>query len=163
MPTRVTAIASQTSAAVSIVSMNPPRSSTWMRSAGVPAQRIPVEDLGGFMLTMLTAALLCAAIAVTLVGITQGWVFAPYYLETLALFGAVILGATLVAGAVLSAASWPTAEVLAARRPAAARLRGVATVLEAGVFTLVLATVAPAASAYALATQSAAQQATWYF
>lgn len=130
--------------------------------AGVPAQRIQVEDLGGFMLTMLTAALVCDAIAVTLVGITQGWVFAPYYLETLALFGAVILGATLVAGAVLSAASWPTAEVLAARRPAAARLRGVATVLEAGVFTLVLATVAPAASAYALATQSAAQQATWY-
>lgn len=130
--------------------------------AGISAWRIQVEDLGGFALATLTGAVACDAIAVAIIGLDQGWVFVPYYLQVLAVFGALILGLTLMAALIMSAASWPTAEMLAARRPAAASLRGTSTVLKAGVFTLVVAAVAPAASAYTQATQAADQQATWY-
>src|SRR5665647_1334930 len=128
--------------------------------AGISAWRIQVEDLGGFSLATLTGAVACDAIAVAIIGLDQGWVFVPYYLQVLAVFGAIILGLTLMAALIMSAASWPTAEMLAARRPAAASLRGTSTVLKAGVFTLVVAAVAPAASAYTQATQAADQQAT---
>src|SRR5665647_2195602 len=104
--------------------------------AGISAWRIQVEDLGGFSLATLTGAVACDAIAVAIIGLDQGWVFVPYYLQVLAVFGAIILGLTLMAALILSAASWPTAEMLAARRPAA--------------------------SAYTQATQAADQQATWY-
>jgi len=130
--------------------------------AGVSVMRIQVEDLGGFFLAVLTGALACDAVAMVVVGLGQGWVFVPYYGQVLAMFGAVILGLTLLAALIMSAASWPTAEMLAARRPAAAGLRSTSTVLKAGVFALVVAAAAPAASAYAQATQAADQQATWY-
>jgi hypothetical protein len=130
--------------------------------AGVPVRRILVEDLGGFFLAILTGALTCDAVAVVVVGLGPGWIFVPYYVQVLAMFGAVVLGLTLLAALTMSVASWPTAEKLAARRPAAAGLRGTSTVLKAGVFALVVAAAAPAASAYGQARQAADQQATWY-
>lgn len=130
--------------------------------AGVPVLRIQAEDLGGFFLAILAGAVTCDAIAVVVVGLGQGWLFVPYYAQVLAVFGAIVLGLTLLATLLMSVASWPTAEMLAARRPAAAGLRGTSTVLRAGVFVLVVAAAAPAASAYAQATQAADQQATWY-
>jgi hypothetical protein len=130
--------------------------------AGVSVMRIQVEDLRGFFLAILTGALTCDAVAVVVIGLGQGWVFVPYYGQVLAMFGAVILGLTLLAALIMSAASWPTAEMLAARRPAAAGLRSTSTVLKVGVFALVVAAAAPAVSAYAQATQAADQQATWY-
>lgn len=130
--------------------------------AGVGAQRIGTEDIGGFVVAVLAGAVLADVIAAVAVGASQGWVFAPYYVKVLAVFGAVVLAGSAVAAVVMSAASWPTADVLATRRPAAGSLRGVSGVLEVLVFTLVVSAAAPAAAAYSQARQTADQQATWH-
>lgn len=130
--------------------------------AGVSVARIQAEDLGGFFLAVLAGAVTCDAVAVLVIGFGQGWVFVPYAAQVLAVFGAIVLGLTLLAVLIMSAASWPTAEMLAARRPAAAGLRGTSSALMAVIFALVVVSAAPAASAYAQATQAADQQATWY-
>lgn len=129
--------------------------------AGVDARRIGTEDIGGFVIAVLVGAVLADVIAAVAVGASQGWLFVPYYVTVLAVFGAVVLAGSTAAAVVMSAVSWPTADALATRRPAAGALRGVSGVLEVLVFTLVVSAAAPAAAAYSQARQTADQEATW--
>jgi len=129
---------------------------------GVPAWRIQVEDVGGFLTAVVTAALTVVVAATVVVGVGQGWVFVPFYLQTLLVLSGVVLVLTAVAALVVSAASWPTAESLAARRSPVAGLRGVTTVVAALVFTLVVSAVGPGVTAWTQASRVAAQQKTWY-
>ncbi len=129
--------------------------------AGVPTWRIQVEDLGGFLLTLCAAALACDVVAVLFVGFTQGWAFVPYYATSLLTIDIVVVVATMVGAVAMSLASWPSAELLAAREPAVKSLRRTSIVLKATTFTLVLAAVAPALAAYGDAEEAAAQQAQW--
>lgn len=129
--------------------------------AGVSTWRIQVEDLGGFLATMTTAAAVCNAIAVVYVGLRHGWVFVPHYARELLTFDAIVILATMVCAVAMSVASSPSVRMLAAREPPVKSLRTTSVVLKAATFALVLATVAPAVAAYTDARASAAQQARW--
>ncbi len=129
--------------------------------AGVPTWRIQYEDLAGFLACVLVAAAACNLVAIAYVGLAHGWQFAPYYASTLLVFNAVVLVITMVCALVMSFASWPSAEMLAAREPAVKSLRRTSVVLKAALFALVLASVAPAVAAYSDARETAAQQAQW--
>ena len=129
--------------------------------AGVSTWRIQYEDLVGFLVALAAAAAICDAVAALVVGLVQGWVFVPYYAEVLLTFEAIVVLATMAGAAVLSAASWPSAAILAAREPAVKSLRASAVVLKAVTFALVLVAVAPAFTAYTQAQGAAAEQAQW--
>jgi hypothetical protein len=129
--------------------------------AGVSTWRIQYEDLVGFLVAISTAAVLCGAVAVTYVGLAYGWVFVPYYAWALLTFYAVVIVATMACAGAMSAASWPSAAMLAAREPAVKSLRKTSVVLKAATFALVLAAVAPAHAAYTDAQAAAAEQARW--
>jgi len=129
--------------------------------AGVSTWRIQYEDLGVFLTAMLSAAVVCDVIAVLYVGLAQGWVFVPYYALTLAAFGGVVALMTMICAVVMSLASWPSAKMLALREPAVTSLRNTSVVLKVATFTLVLAAVGPAVTAYSGAKDAAAQQAVW--
>jgi hypothetical protein len=129
--------------------------------AGVPGWRIQIQDLSGFLVGMAAAALITGASAAGYVGLAHGWVFVPAYASVLlALFLAVILAAA--AGALLlSAASWPSAAILARREPAVKILRTVSSIWQAVIFLLVLTAAAPAFQSYMEARDAAAEQAQW--
>lgn len=129
--------------------------------AGVPAWRIQYEDLVGFLAAISAAAVLCGVVAVTYVGLTYGWVFAPYYVWALLTFYTVVIVATMACAMAMSVASWPSVAMLAAREPAVKSLRKVSVVLKAATFALVLAAVAPAYAAYTDAEEAAAEQEQW--
>jgi heme/copper-type cytochrome/quinol oxidase subunit 2 len=129
--------------------------------AGVSTWRIQYEDLVGFLAAMSTAAVLCGVVAASYVGLAHGWAFVPYYTWALLTFYAVVIVATMACAVAMSAASWPSAAMLAAREPAVGSLRKVSVVLKAATFALVLAAVAPAYAAYSDADAAAAEQAQW--
>ena len=129
--------------------------------AGVPAWRIQYEDIVGFVAAMLAAAVMVDVVATAYIGLAHGWLFAPSYLSTLAMFDGIVLAATALFAVVMSAASSPSVRILAAREPAVTRLRSTSTILKAVSFVLVLAAAAPALTAYTDASAVATQQATW--
>lgn len=129
--------------------------------AGVATWRIQYEDLGGFLVAMWAAAVICDVVAMIYVGLVHGWVFVSYYASTLLTFDAIVIFATMVCAVAMSAASWPSTKMLAAREPAVKSLRSIAVVLKAVTFVLVLAAVAPALAAYTESRDSAIQLAQW--
>ncbi|PZN11674.1 MAG: hypothetical protein DIU69_05185, partial [Bacillota bacterium] len=129
--------------------------------AGVSTWRIQYEDLGGFLMILLAAAVLCDVLAVPYVGVVYGWVFVPYYVKVLLVFEAVVILVTTAFALALAVASWPSPAMLAAREPAVKTLRNSTVVLRVVTFALVLAAVAPAFTAYAQAREAAAEQALW--
>lgn len=129
--------------------------------AGVSTWRVQYEDLVGFLAAMSAAAMLCGVVATAYVGLAHGWAFAPYYAWALLTFYAVVIAATMACAAGMSAASWPSAAMLAAREPAVKSLRKISVVLKVATFALVLVAVAPAAAAYTDSKAVAAEQAQW--
>ena len=129
--------------------------------AGVSTWRIQYEDLGGFLLALATAAVLCDIFAVTYVGVAHGWIFVPYYIKALLVFEAVVILTTMGFALALSVASWPSPTMLAAREPAVKSFRNSSVVLQVVTFALVLVAVAPAFTAYTQAKNAAAEQAMW--
>src|ERR671933_62867 len=129
--------------------------------AGVSTWRIQYEDLGGFLAAMSVVAVICSVVAVIYVGLAHGWVFVPYYAWTLLTFDAIVILITMVCALAMSVASWPSTRMLANREPAVKSLRKISVVLKAATFALVLATVAPAFTAYTDSKEAAVQQAQW--
>lgn len=129
--------------------------------AGVPIGRIQYEDLGGFLVPMISGALACTGLALVYVGLANGWVFVPYFARALLTLNALVMLATLLGAVVMSMAAWPSAAMLAAREPAVKSLRSASIVLKVVTFTLVLITVAPAFVAFQGAQASSAEQAQW--
>lgn len=129
--------------------------------AGSPTWRIQYEDLGGFLASILLAAVVCDALAVAYVGAVHGYVFVPYYLTTLLAVNAIVIAVTTVCAVVMSAVSWPSVQMLAAREPGIAVLRPAAHLLKAATFVMVIAVSGPAVSAYTESAEAAAQQSQW--
>lgn len=129
--------------------------------AGVPTWRIQIEDLGGFLAAISASALSCLTVALIYVALAHGWVFIFYYARTLLTFNIIVICTTLMFAVVISLASWPSVRLLAAREPAVKSLQKSSAVLKAITFTLLLAAVAPVATAYADSSEAAAQQARW--
>jgi hypothetical protein len=128
---------------------------------GVSVWRIQLEDLGGFLLAMVVAALPVTSVAVTYIAVAHGPIYVPYYLQTLILLQAVVIGITMSVAVVVSLVSWPSVALLATRRPAVASLQKASTVLKAATFVFMIATVGPVWTAYTEASTVAAQQAQW--
>lgn len=129
--------------------------------AGVSTWRIQYEDLGSFLSILVCAGVLCDATAIVYIGFAQGWVFVPYYGSTVTAFDAIVVLVTLVCAVTMSFASWPNTNILARRIPVVTSLRRISMVLKAATFVLVLASVAPAVTAYGDAREAAARQAIW--
>jgi hypothetical protein len=129
--------------------------------AGVSTWRIQYEDLAGFLVAMLMAAVVVDVIAVAYVGFAQGWTFAPLYASILLTFDAIVIVLTMASAVAMSFASWPGPAMLANREPAVKSLRKVSVALKALTFVLVLAAVAPAFTAFTNARSTAVQQARW--
>lgn len=129
--------------------------------AGVPTWRIQYEDLAGFLLAMLAAAVMCDLAAVVYLGLAHSWAFVPYYIWTLLTFDAFVILTTMVCALVMSVVSRPSVAMLAAREPAVKSLRKTSVVLKAATFALVLVAVAPTLRVYTDSKDSAVQQAQW--
>ncbi|MBE3551041.1 MAG: hypothetical protein IMX03_07450 [Brockia lithotrophica] len=128
---------------------------------GVSTWRILYEDLSGFLMAMVIGAAVLDAFALFYVGMRYGWVFVPYYLKVLLALEVVVFIFTFIFAFVLSLASWPSPEMIANREPAIKSLKSGSSIVKIAVFTLVLATVAPAFTAYKEAKRSADEQAKW--
>lgn len=129
--------------------------------AGVSTWRILYEDLGGFLMAMVIAAMILDAFALAYVGMGYGWIFVPYYIKVLLASEVVVILLTSGFAFVLSVASWPSPEMIANREPAIKSLKRSSLIVKIAVFTLVLATVAPAFTAYKEAKRTADEQAKW--
>lgn len=129
--------------------------------AGASPWRIQYEDLTGFAVPLLAAALAVGLLAVGFVGVTAGWLFVNYYGQTLSLFVGLVVIVTLFGMAVMCAAAWPTPKMLAQRDPAVTKYRGTSATLKATTFVLVLSAVGPTIGAYQQASDTAARQSTW--
>ncbi|MEV8371708.1 hypothetical protein AB0P21_03175 [Kribbella sp. NPDC056861] len=129
--------------------------------AGVSTWRIQYEDLAGFLVAILTGAIVVDVLALAWTGIAQGWDFVPKYLGILVTFDVIVVALTMAFAVGMSAASWPGLAMLARREPAVKSLGKVSLVLKGLTFVLVLAAVAPAFTAYMTARGSAEQQARW--
>jgi hypothetical protein len=128
---------------------------------GVSTWRIQCEDLSGFLVAMGAAAGVVGGMAVLYVGFGEGWSFVPFYVSRLVLFDAVVIGVTMAGAVAMSMVSWPSPAMIANRVPAVLSLRKASIALKGITFTLVLATVAPAFSAYTAATGVAEDQSRW--
>lgn len=128
---------------------------------GVSTRRIQFEDLGGFLAALLPAVVVCDVVAITYLGQAQGWVFVPYYALMLLIFEGLVLLATMLCAFAMSLMSWPSTQMLARREPTVASLRRASTLLKVVTFTMVLAVVGPAVSAYTDARDAAAEQSVW--
>ncbi|MEV8373534.1 hypothetical protein AB0P21_12395 [Kribbella sp. NPDC056861] len=129
--------------------------------AGVSTWRIQYEDLAGFLVAILTGAVVVDVLALAWTGVAQGWDFVPKYLGILVTFDVIVIALTMAFAVGMSAASWPGPAMLARREPAVKSLGKVSLVLKGLTFVLVLAAVAPAFTAYTTARGSAEQQARW--
>ncbi|CCQ93335.1 conserved membrane hypothetical protein [[Clostridium] ultunense Esp] len=129
--------------------------------AGVSTWRIQYEDLVGFLVAMAVSAAILDIFAVTYVGLAYGWVFVPYYSKVLLASEAIVVLTTMGFAFALSVASWPSPTMLAKREPAVKSLQKSSVALKVVTFTLLLATVAPAFTAYMQSKQAAEEQAMW--
>lgn len=129
--------------------------------AGVSTWRIQYEDLCGFLTWILAAAIICDIGAVAYIALAHGGAFVPYYISTLLTFDAIVILTTMACAVAMSAASWPSVRMLAAREPAVKSLRKASVALKVATFTLVLVAVSPAVAAYTASKDTAAQQAKW--
>ncbi|WP_125979055.1 hypothetical protein [Bifidobacterium goeldii] len=129
--------------------------------AGVPAWKIQVDDAVGLMLPMLAVAVIVDAAAVLGVLVSRGWVFVPYLLRVTLLLEATVVACLLAFALVLSAVCWPSACMIADRRPMPQGLLWASVLVKAVVFVAVLAVIAPSASSFRDATDAAREQSVW--
>lgn len=128
---------------------------------GVAPWRIQVQDLGALVVMLVVAAVGVAAGAAFFVGATRGWAYVPALVSIAATFEGVTLAASVLVALLLSAASWPSVEVIARRLPAVKSLRWAARVVQVGTLITLIAFAGPAWAAVANAQRTATQLGAW--
>ncbi|MDR4145091.1 hypothetical protein FO511_30665, partial [Bacillus paranthracis] len=110
--------------------------------------RIQMQDLTEFCVALIGSAGTVAIIAASYVGIFHGWIYVSTFLKILISLQAVVIAISIFVALIMSASAWPSVFMLATRQPAVKSLRSAAIVIQALTFVLVVATTAPAWSAY---------------
>lgn len=128
---------------------------------GSPIGRIQMQDLTEFGVALLVSAGTVAIVAAIYVGIFQGWMYVSTFLEVLISLQVVVIAISILAALIMSATTWPSAVMFATRQPAVKNLRSVAIVIRVLTFVLVVATAAPAWSAYKHSSAKATEMAQW--
>lgn len=128
---------------------------------GAPTMQIQMQDLTGFFGALLVSAGFVAIVAAGYIGIFHGWMYVAPFLQTLISLQVVVIAVSVLAAFIMSAFAWPSAIMLATRKPAVKSMRAVAIVIQALTFVLVVATAAPAWSAYEHSSAKATEMAQW--
>lgn len=128
---------------------------------GAPITRIQMQDLTQFGGLLLVSAGTAAIVAAIYVGVFHGWMFISTFLKVLICLQVVVIAISILAALIMSAFAWPSAIMLATRQPVVKSLRLVAIVIQALTFVLVVATSAPAWSAYQHSSAKATEMAQW--
>ncbi|MCB5934959.1 hypothetical protein LI012_06765 [Caldibacillus thermoamylovorans] len=128
---------------------------------GSPIGRIQMQDLTEFGVALLVSAGTVAIVAAIYVGIFHGWMYVSTFLEVLISLQVVVIAISILAALIMSATTWPSAVMFATRQPAVKNLRSVAIVIRVLTFVLVVATAAPAWSAYKHSSAKATEMAQW--
>ncbi|MBS4193145.1 hypothetical protein KHA94_23875 [Bacillus sp. FJAT-49705] len=128
---------------------------------GSPTMRIQMQDLTEFSGALLVSAGSVAIVAAVYVGVFHGWMYVAPFLKTLISLQVVVITVSIFATLIMSASAWPSAVMLATRQPAVKSLRSVAIVIQSLTFVLVVATAAPAWSAYKHSSAKATEMAQW--
>jgi len=128
---------------------------------GSPTMRIQMRDLTGFGGALFVSAGSVALVAAIYVGVFHGWMYVSTFLKVLISLQVVVIAISILSALIMSASAWPSAVMLATRQPAVKSLRSVAIVIQVLTFVLVVATAAPAWSAYKHSSVKAAEMAQW--
>lgn len=129
--------------------------------AGVPGWKIQFDDAMGLMSPMLAVAAAADAVAVLAVLALRGAVFVPYLLRVMLLFEAMVFGSLLAFVIAVAALCWPSARMIASRRPMPRGLLRASVLVKAMALIAVLAVIAPSAAAFGEASASAREQSVW--
>lgn len=128
---------------------------------GSPIVRIQMQDLTEFGGALLISAGIVAIVATSYVGVFHGWMYVSTFIKVLISLQVVVMAISMLAALIMSASAWPSATMLATRQPAVKSLRAVSIVIQALTFVLVVATAAPAWSAYKHSSAKAVEMAQW--
>ncbi|USG67845.1 hypothetical protein NDK47_11435 [Brevibacillus ruminantium] len=128
---------------------------------GSPTMRIQMQDLTEFGGALFVSAGTVAMVAAIYVGVFHGWLYVSTFTKVLISIQVVVIAISILAALILSASAWPSAVMLATRQPAVKSLRSVAIVIQSLTFVLVVATAAPAWSAYKHSSAKATEMAEW--
>lgn len=128
---------------------------------GSPIVRIQMQDLTEFGGALLISAGIVAIVATSYVGVFHGWMYVSTFIKVLISLQVVVMAISMLAALIMSASAWPSATMLATRQPAVKSLRAVSIVIQALTFILVVATAAPAWSAYKHSSAKAVEMAQW--
>lgn len=128
---------------------------------GSPTMRIQMQDLTEFGGALFVSAGTVAMVAAIYVGVFHGWIYISTFLKVLISLQVVVIVISILAAFIMSTFAWPSAVMLATRQPAVKSLRAVAIVIQALTFVLVVATAAPAWSAYKHSSAKATEMAQW--
>lgn len=123
--------------------------------------RIQMQDLTEFCVALIGSAGTVAIIAASYVGIFHGWIYVSTFLKILISLQAVVIAISIFVALIMSASAWPSVFMLATRQPAVKSLRSAAIVIQALTFVLVVATTAPAWSAYKQSSAKEAEMTQW--
>lgn len=129
--------------------------------AGVSPRRIQYEDIAAFLVPLSVTGTAALALATGFIGIANGWSFAVYYGQTLALFTGLVILTTAACMLLICLTAWPSPRLLARREAAVSKYRTPSAALKAVTFILLLSSVAPSVTAYQHANDVAAQQSVW--
>lgn len=128
---------------------------------GTSVARIQTHDLGRLLLLVAGVWLAVSAVAMVVIGLWRGWVYAPLFAAYLGALGGLILAVVIVAALVMSKVSIPSPELIARRQPATLGVRRAAGAVKGVTFALVLLTVGPAWVAVSQAVTTAEQLSRW--
>ncbi|MBT1162708.1 MULTISPECIES: hypothetical protein [Bifidobacterium] len=129
--------------------------------AGVPAWKIQYDDAVGLMLPMLAVAVVVDVVAALGVLVSRGRVFVPYLLRVMLVVETMVFACLLTFTLVLSAACWPSARMIADRRPMPRGLLRASVLVKAVVFVAALAVIAPSMLSFREASDAAREQSVW--
>lgn len=111
---------------------------------GTPVAQVQFADITRFVLLISAAWGVTTTTTVVAIGIWKGWEYTPLYASRMAALGVLTLLLVLVAAAVISWVSTPSAESIAQRKPASLGVRRAAGGVKAVTFVLVLLAIGPA-------------------
>lgn len=128
---------------------------------GSPTMRIQLQDLTAFCGALFISAGTVAIAASIYVGVFHGWLYVSTFFILLISLQVVVIAISILVAFIMSASVWPSAIMLATRKPAVKSLRSVAIVIQALMFILVIITASPAWSAYKHSSAKADEMAQW--
>ncbi|MBS4199186.1 hypothetical protein KHA93_05895 [Bacillus sp. FJAT-49732] len=128
---------------------------------GSPTMRIQMQDITEFGEALFVSAGTVAMVAAIYVVFFHGWMYVSTFLKVLISLQVVVIAISILAALIMSASAWPSAIMLATRQPAVKSLRSLAIVIQALTFVLVVASAAPAWSAYKHSSAKATEMAQW--